>query len=160
MSPGSKSRGHLSASDECCGEIDVGPEAVIGLVISGCNTPRFLDFGAVVFDEVAPFVHLGVIVDLGFAVLAWRDDRLCLAPRHVRTQPVGVKGLVGEQSVKCQPLDQRPDAHDVVALPRHQDEAPQIAQRIDQSRDLGRQPAFRSPNGLSLSPPLAPVAFW
>jgi hypothetical protein len=45
-------------------------------------------------------------------------------------------------------------------LPRHQHKAHQIAQRIDHGHNLGGQSAFRAPDGLILSPPLAPVAFW
>jgi hypothetical protein len=42
----------------------------------------------------------------------------------------------------------------------HQDKAHQVAKCIDQRHDFGCQAAFRAPDGLILSPPLAPVAFW
>ena len=53
--------------------------------------------------------------------------------------------------------DQRLGADAVVALAREQDEARQIAQRIDKRHDLGRQSAARLADGLILSPPFAPV---
>lgn len=109
---------------------------------------------------MAPFVYLGIVVDLGFAMLAWWNDGLCLAFGEFGAQPIGIEGFIGEQGVECQPLDQWPDPHDVVALPRHQHETHQIAQCIDQGHDFGRQPALRAPDGLIVSPPLAPVAFW
>jgi hypothetical protein len=45
-----------------------------------------------------------------------------------------------------------------VSLSRKQDKPHESAKRIDQSDDLGRQAAARTPDGLILSPPFAPVA--
>jgi hypothetical protein len=45
-------------------------------------------------------------------------------------------------------------------LTGQQQEADQIAERIHLRDDLGRQAAARAPDGLSASPPFAPVAFW
>src|SRR5512134_3983236 len=42
-------------------------------------------------------------------------------------------------------------------LARQQNEAHEIAERIDESHDLGRQTAARLANGLIFSPPFAPV---
>ena len=109
---------------------------------------------------MAPFVHFGVVADLGFAMLAGWNDGLHPAFGKACAQPIGIEGFVGKQCIEGQAVDQRSDAHDVIALSRHQHEAHQIAERIDQDRDLGGQPAFRAPDGLILSPPLAPVAFW
>ena len=53
--------------------------------------------------------------------------------------------------------DQRLGADAVVALAREQDEARHTAQRIDESDDLGGQPAARPADGLILSPPFAPA---
>ena len=54
----------------------------------------------------------------------------------------------GNESVK---------AGDVVPLAWQRHEADQIAERIDDHRDLGRQAAARFADGLILSPPFAPV---
>ena len=48
----------------------------------------------------------------------------------------------------------------VMRLAGQQHEAHKIAKRIDQDHDLGRQSATRTSDGLSLSPPFAPLAFW
>jgi hypothetical protein len=45
-------------------------------------------------------------------------------------------------------------------LARQQHKAHQIAECVGQGDDLGGQAAARTPNGLSLGPPLAPLAFW
>lgn len=82
------------------------------------------------------------------------------APRiKLFEQPIGIERLVRQQRVKRDALDQRGDAFHVVGLPRQQQEPHQIAKRIDQRHDLRRQPTARAPDGLSLSPPFAPVAF-
>ena len=47
-----------------------------------------------------------------------------------------------------------------MALAGQEDEANQIAQGINQGDDLGGQTAARPPDGLILSPPFAPLAFW
>jgi hypothetical protein len=48
-------------------------------------------------------------------------------------------------------------AGDVVTLARQEHEAHQIAERIDERRNLRRQAAARLADGLILSPPFAPV---
>jgi hypothetical protein len=47
-----------------------------------------------------------------------------------------------------------------MALTGQQHETDQASQGIHQGDDLGGQAASRSPDGLNLSPPLAPLAFW
>ena len=53
----------------------------------------------------------------------------------------------------------RTTAH-VMALTGQQHETDQASQGIHQGDDLGCQAPSRSPDGLILSPPLAPLAFW
>jgi hypothetical protein len=47
-----------------------------------------------------------------------------------------------------------------MALPRQQNETNKISKRIDQCDDLRRQPAARTSDRLTMSPPLAPVPCW
>ena len=56
--------------------------------------------------------------------------------------------------------DQRLDTDAVVTLAGQKHEANQIAERVDQGHDLGRQAAARAADGLILSPPFAPVPCW
>jgi hypothetical protein len=44
-----------------------------------------------------------------------------------------------------------------MALPRQKEKVRQIAERIHQGHNLGGQATTRTPDGLSTSPPLAPV---
>ncbi len=52
--------------------------------------------------------------------------------------PIDVKGLVGKQRIEVDAGDQRRHADAVVTLTREQDEAREVAQRIDQRHDLAR----------------------
>ena len=67
---------------------------------------------------------------------------------------------VREQGIERNIFDQRRDTLHIVRLSRQKQEPHQVPKRIDQRYDLGRQPATRASDGLSLSPPFAPVAFW
>ena len=63
--------------------------------------------------------------------------------------------LVGDESIKIDARYERLDPDAIVPL--QQDEARQIAQRIDERDDLGGQPSARPADGLILSPPFAPA---
>ena len=91
------------------------------------------------------------------AIRLRRDDGDRAAFIQCGAQCVAVERLVGDESIKIDADNKRFDADAVVPLPRQQDEARQIAQRIDESDDLGGQPSTRPADGLILSPPFAPA---
>ena len=101
-----------------------------------------------------------VVVTLDCAVRLWWDH--CARTPRVQfcKQPIGIKRLVRQKGVKGDVLDQRGNAFQVVSLAGQQNKVEQVAQGIDQGHDLCGQSAARSPDGLSLSPPFAPLAFW
>src|SRR3712207_3146914 len=109
---------------------------------------------------MAPAVHVAVEADGSLAVGLGQDHRGGAAVVQLRSEPVGVEGFVAEQSAEDNTLDQRLHADGVVALAGQQNEAHQIAERIDQGDDLGRQATARAADRLTLGPPLAPLAFW
>jgi hypothetical protein len=86
------------------------------------------------------------------------DDDPGAALVQIGDDPVGIKGLVGDQGIEFNALDQRRHTDRVVPLAGQQDEAHQIAQRIDERDNLGRQAAsgaadsadFRRDNGLAI----------
>jgi hypothetical protein len=67
------------------------------------------------------------------------------------------RSLIGDESLEIDARDQRFDTNAVVTLAGQQDKARQVAQRVDESDDLGCQPAARFADSLMLSPPFAPV---
>ncbi len=77
-----------------------------------------------------------------------------------REQPIGIKRLVRQKSVEDDVLGQRCNAFQVVSLAGQQNKIEQVAEGIDQGHDLRGQSAARASDGLSLSPPFAPLAFW
>jgi hypothetical protein len=70
---------------------------------------------------------------------------------------VVVESFIGDESLEIDARDQWFDADTVVTLAGQQDKARQVAQRVDESDDLGGQPAARFADSLILSPPFAPV---
>ena len=91
------------------------------------------------------------------AIRLRRDDGDRAAFIESGAQGVLVERLVGDESLKIDARDERLDADAVVTLAGQQDKARQIAQRIDESDDLGGQPSTRPADGLILSPPFAPA---
>jgi hypothetical protein len=126
-------------------------------VVSSGDPAELLEPLEEVFDQVTPFVHLGVVRDRRFAVRLRRNDGQGASFIESGAQGVLVERLVGDESIKIDARYKRLDPDAIVPLARQQDEARQIAQRIDERDDLGRQPAARPADGLILSPPFAPA---
>ncbi len=70
---------------------------------------------------------------------------------------MSIERLVADQSQASEAGRENVKARDVVAIARQQHEADQIAERIDERRNLRRPAAARLADGLILSPPFAPV---
>jgi hypothetical protein len=140
--------------------MDDGTEAGVGFVVTCRDAAKLFEIAEEVFHQMAPAVHGEVAGGWVFAIGLGRDHCQGAAIVQFGTNPVDIEGLVAKQGVEVDPGDQRRDAEAVVPLARQENETRQIAQRIDQRDDLGRQTAARSADGLILSPPLAPVPFW
>ena len=63
-------------------------------------------------------------------------------------QRVGIVALVGEQSVRFDPVEKRLGLRDVGRLPWRDRQRDGIAERIDDGVNLGRQAAARAADGL------------
>ena len=137
--------------------MDCGGEAGVGLVVAGGDAAELLEPLEEILDEMAPPVHLGVVGDRRFAVRFGRDDGQGAAFVQLGAQGVVVERLVGDEGVEIETGYEWRGADAVVTLARQQDEARQIAQRIDKRDDLGRQTAARVADGLILRPPFAPA---
>ena len=112
------------------------------------------------FDEVAFLVELGIVRD-GLGAGAVRGDHgVDVVRAQVRSEGIGVEGLVGDQDLGGQAADERFGLGDVVRLAGGETNAQRIAERIDGDVQLGAQPPARAPDGLILSPPFAPAACW
>lgn len=107
-----------------------------------------------------PLVSFGIIIALMFAVGFRRDHGSRATRVQFFQEPIRIERFIRHERTERDIADQGCYAFHVMRLAGKQQEADQIAERIDQRDDLGRQAAARAPDGLSLSPPFAPVAFW
>ena len=121
--------------------MDHGGEAFVGFLITGGDAPEGLEFTEEVLDQMAPAVHMEVAGDGSPSVGLGRDDRLRAAIVQLGAQPVDIEGLVGQKRQDFDVFDERLDADAVMPLTGQENEAGQIAQRVDQGHDLGRQAA-------------------
>ena len=129
---------------------------MIGFVGAQGDPLELLEFAEEVFDEVTGFVKLHVDGERRASSWMLGDDDLRAALVQLRDDPVAVEGLVGEQRAKFHALDQRRDADRVEALPRQQNEADQIAERVGEREDFGGPAAFGLAYCLALNSPFAP----
>lgn len=142
-----------AACEEARDEIEKAGKAGIGLFVAGCDAPECLEGTEEVLDQMAPFVHFGVMGDTPGTIGFGRNDRYSAAFIEVGTQPVVVESLVNDQRRKIETGDQRFDADAIVTLAGQQYEANEMAEGVDQSHDFrgsgrhasGLWPDFESP---------------
>ena len=148
---------HSFEGEEGGDEVDCGGKTRIGFVVAGGDATELLHPLEEVFDQVTPFVHLDIVRDRRLAIRLRRDDGDRAAFDQRGAQGVVVERLVGDEGVEIDAGYERIDAKTVVTMAGQQDEARQIAQRVDESDNLGGQPAARPADRLILSPPFAPA---
>jgi len=127
-------------------------EARIGFVVTGGDAAELLNLAEEVLDQMAPLVHLEVAGDCGDPIGFGRDHGNRAPVVQLGAEPVAVEGFVRQQGGEVEIRQKRGDTGAVVSLARQQDEPHEIAQRIDQRDDLGRQATARTPDGLRLGP--------
>ena len=133
--------------------MDNGCEALIGLVGAHGDAFELLEFAKEVFDQMSPFVHLGVDDERFGPAGMLRDDDLGATGIEIGNNGVAIEGLVGNRRVKLTPSDQWCDADRIEALSGKQHEAQEVAERVRQRQDFRRHAAFGAADGLARSPP-------
>lgn len=141
----------------CRSEEDEGLEALIGLFVSCGDASEPFEIAKEVFDEMTPSIHGEIARDWRLAICLGGDHSLCSDRVQQPAQPVVVEALVGKQGLHLDAVDQAVSGDAVMTLARQEREAGKRAERIDESDDLRRQAAARAADGLTASPPLAPV---
>ncbi len=106
---------------------------------------------------MAPLVLFRIVCGVPGGSIAQGNDRLDVVVRQTLAQPMGVERLVTDEGQARDAGHECVKACDVVMLAWQEHEADQIAERIDERRNLRRQPAARFADGLILGPPFAPV---
>ena len=130
------------------------------LFVAGRYGSEFFNLCEEILDQMPPFVGVFIVLAQELSVRFWRDDSTGTPRIEFCEKPIGIERLVSQESIEGDAIDERFDALHVVSLTGQKNEVGQVSERIDQSNDLGGQSAARAPNGLILSPPLAPLAFW
>src|SRR4249920_3636176 len=136
--------------------MDHGGEALIGFIGAQRDAFELLEPAEEVLDQMPPFVHLRVDGERRCAARMLGDDDRGAARVEIGDDGIAVEGLVGDQRVEGQSLDERRNANRVEALSRQQHKAHEIAERIGERQDFGGHAAFRAADGLALRPPFAP----
>ena len=114
-----------------------------------------LEFAEEPLDEIALAIQGEVGLARGSPVGLGRDDGNDVACFERRDQGIAVVAFVGEEGFGRDLVEQRFGLGDVGGLTRRQRQRNRVAERIDNSVDLGRQPAARSADGLIFA-----VFFW
>ena len=85
------------------------------------------------------------------------DHSACATRVQFFQEPIRIERFIRQKRAERDLPDQWRDAFHVMRLTGQQQKADQVAKRIDKGHDFCRQAAARAPDGLSLSPPFAPV---
>lgn len=85
-----------------------------------------------------------------------RDADQGAACSHVGADSVAVERLVRQRRFEGDSVDQGRDANRVEAVPRQQNEANEVSERIRQREYLGRPAALRLAYRMTLNPPFEP----
>ena len=122
---------------------------MIGFSCTHGDTLELFELAEEIFDQVAPFVDLGV--DCGGARAAWmlRDDNLGATRIEIVDDRIAIESLIGQQRAEFDACNQWGDADGIEAVPRQQEKADKVAERICQGQDLrgqsGLWPGSESP---------------
>lgn len=132
----------------------------LGMVFSQRDASEALDPLEEVFDLVAFGVE--VCVEGWLDRAGWIGLDMGLCPEVIPDLPAQGARVVGrisdDMADTVEPVDQGRGLRAVAALTRCRDQPNRQPERIHGGMDLGRQAATRTPDPVSLSPPLPPVA--
>src|SRR3954462_5781836 len=85
---------HSPDCEESRDEVDDRSKASVGFFVAGCNASGCPETAEEVLDQMAPFVHLGVMRDTPGAIGLGGDDCCGAAFIQIGAQPVVIEGLV------------------------------------------------------------------
>ena len=129
---------------------------MIGFVASHGDAFELFEFAEEVFDEMTPFVNLGVDGDRFETIRALGNDDAGATLIQLGDNPVGIEGFIRDQRAEGDAVNQRGNADGVVTLARQEMEADQIAERVGEGKDFGGPATLGLAYGLALSPPFEP----
>jgi len=139
-------------------QVDGAEECGGGLVVASGKAAVLLETSEEVLDEVASLVEMAVVATLVRAcTLAGYDRRLARLNQRLDDTRPSVVGLVGNDHVGRDVLEQDIGAVQIRGLSRRQEDTRGIAERVHSGMDLRAQASSASPDGLLERPPFAPA---
>jgi len=136
-----------------------GKEISCQLVVARGDPPEVLEAAEAALDDVAALVGSFVEAMENDAVGLVGDDGPCATIDDLRTQRVAVIPFVGDERAHGRRERQNIGrGSNIGVLARGQMKGDRPAERIAQRMDLGRAPAARSADRLSVLPPFPPEA--
>lgn len=133
-----------------------GEEGVCAFGISGGDSSPLFDVEEGIFDQVAQFVEVLVVVARLFTIAARRNLRLHALPGGLSHNGVAVVSLVCDQVLGRQPFDQRASRCAIRCGTRCNKDSERHTMRIHGQVQLGVEPPFVRP--IAWLPPTAPAA--
>ena len=132
-----------SIEPDCSGrEVNGGEEISGGLVVARGDSAEPFEFTEEILDQVACLVEFGIESTRRCTALAERDHGGFAGGRKRLKDPlVGIESLVGDQQIGGHLRQQGIGAHQIMRLPRRQQECQRIAERIDQGMKLRAEAA-------------------
>lgn len=129
------------------------------LVVAGRNGPVLFEASEEIFDKVASFVQVPIVIARLFARGSRRNHhRFAFAQQRLDHAGLGVVGLVGNDGLALGVAEQNIGSIQVMGLSRREMKSRGIAQRIDRGVDLRAQaPAAASQSLFVWIPPFAPA---
>ena len=136
--------------------MDCGEKISCSFVVARGDRPVLFELAEEILDQMSGLVGVLVEAALDFAIAPGRDhDQFSSAKQRLDDPFIGIKGLVGQQSVRCHLRQQRIGALQIVGLTWRQQKSQRIAQSVDKGVNLGAQPAFAPPDRFVFA-----VFFW
>ena len=123
--------GQLSEPDHHAGDADHGHEGLGGFVVTRGDATEVFDLVDKAFDEVALLVQVGIVRDGLGAGTVRGDHGADVVRAQVRSEGIGVEGLVGDQDLGGQAADERFGLGDVVRPAGGETNAQRIAATDD-----------------------------
>jgi hypothetical protein len=151
---------HSSGPEDHSDDVDHRGEAGIGLFITCGDASERLDGAEEVLDDVAPLILFRVMRGVSSGPLAQRNHSLDVPASQTLAQPVRIERFIANEGEAADAGHEYVKACDVVTLAWQENEAHQVAKRVDERRNFCRQTPARLADGLFLSPPFAPVPCW
>lgn len=127
--------------------MDCGEKISRGFIVARGDGTILFELAEEILDEMSRLVGVPIEIPLGFAVAFGRnDERLSAGKQRLNDAFVSIEGLVSHQGVGCHVRQQRVGPRQIVGLTRRQQKPQRIAKGIDESVNLGAQPAFAAPD--------------